>query len=485
MSSGDDGREDVDREGAGDECGDGRPSTDPNGRDVDPRVRVRGIYATALTELLSGEFAVVRASEPIRARFDARFPTREQDADVTPAGDRQGVGVVGRPDAVAAVTERLRGVSRDTLAWVDDAPRGAVFEGVVTDTFGSGAVVDLGESDGFLPFDATEDYVEEGDVLRVQVVDPEPPWGDDRPELATDLRVEGGLVALHRSARGGGSTSGVGETARLAELLPVDPPEGWTPRWEAAADDADMDALAEALRLFDGAATRWVWFGPEARFALAYRRRAATTTMPGHHRIKAAAESASTAVDFAEAVCEAPGGRSGGSSEGDFPFGAVTRQFGPREGDRVAIGHGKPDGRLVVLGRGEVTALEDDGTVTIRREMSPGGTYDALGVKRRAGDVAVTKLREGRWWYATVYRGEGGERRGTYVNVCTPVEVFPAAVRYVDLHVDVVKHPDDTVERVDDDELDEAVAAGNVPAELAEKARAVATRVEDALDGDG
>jgi predicted RNA-binding protein associated with RNAse of E/G family len=80
-----------------------------------------------------------------------------------------------------------------------------------------------------------------------------------------------------------------------------------------------------------------------------------------------------------------------------------------------------------------------------------------------------------------VYRGSDGERRGTYVNVCTPVELFPRVARYVDLHVDVVRHADGRVERVDDDELDEAVAAGDVPEPLAEKARTVASAVERAL----
>jgi len=59
--------------------------------------------------------------------------------------------------------------------------------------------------------------------------------------------------------------------------------------------------------------------------------------------------------------------------------------------------------------------------------------------------------------------------------------VFPDAVRYVDLHVDVVRHRDGTVERVDDDELDAAVAAGNLREETADRARAVATAVERAL----
>jgi predicted RNA-binding protein associated with RNAse of E/G family len=61
------------------------------------------------------------------------------------------------------------------------------------------------------------------------------------------------------------------------------------------------------------------------------------------------------------------------------------------------------------------------------------------------------------------------------------VEVFPDAARYVGLHVDVGKRPDGTVERVDDDELDESVAAGTVPEPLAEKARSVASALENAL----
>jgi Ribonuclease G/E len=302
----------------------------------------------------------------------------------------------------------------------------------------------------------------------------------------------------------------------MAELLPVDPPEGWTPRWSRAAEDASLDAMAAALEragdraeeltgaladagldgdgdaeldgdasgdadgLGDGGPGRiaapqagaWVWFGRECRFELDDHRRAVETTMPGHHRTKAATNAASAAVDFAEALCE---------PSGAFPFDVVTRQFGPGLGDSVAIEHGKPAGQRVTLGRGEVTERDPEGSIVVEREMTGGGTYDALGVERRAGDVARTTFVEGRWWYATVYEGTDGTRRGTYVNVCTPVEIFPGAVRYVDLHVDVVKTPDGEVRRVDDDELDAAVEAGLVSEPLAERAREVATSIESAL----
>jgi S1 RNA binding domain./Protein of unknown function (DUF402). len=387
----------------------------------------------------------------------------------------------------------LREVGRDTLAWSASLPRGAVYAGEVVETLGSGALVDVGDSEGFLPYSRTARRIEEGDCLRVQVNEPRPPWSDDRPTLDTTLRIHGALVELVR----GGAAGAAGP--ELADLVQSDPPGGWAPVWGPDSDNAGLDALDSALsrvtgrarglddaladapvpddsaphQYYEGETTRWVWFGRESRFALDERRRAAVDTMPGHHRIKAAVEEASAAVDFVEAVCE--------GGEGEFPFDATTRQFGPREGDQVAIAHGKPDGRRVVLGHAEVTSRTPDGSVTVRRDISGGGTYDALGVERRDGDEAITKFEEGRWWYPTAYRGENGTGRGTYANVCTPVEVFPEEVRYVDLHVDVVKTPDGTVRRVDDDELDAAVDAGDVPEPLAEKARDVASALESAL----
>jgi len=463
------------------------------------RVRVRGIYATALTATVE---TVVQASPAIRERFDETFTADPAAAFVETTGNRQGVGVHGDPETVEMVADELGGLSRDTFVWRADLPRGGVYAGEVTETLGSGALVDCGAGTGFLPYSKTAGHVDDGDRLRVQVSEPRPPWADRRPVLDTTLRIRGGLANLVR----GGYRGGAGP--ELAEILPVDPPEGWGVDWAPAADEAGLDALGDTLESlgdraraldsaladsptpeeaaphtdWEGEATRWVWFGREARFALDERRREVVPTMPGHHRTKAATGAASTAVDFVEAVCEdLTGGESDGETGDDaFPFGAVVGQFGPAVGDSVGIGHGKPDGRRIDLGPGEVTDIDGE-TVTVERELSGGGSYDALDVPKREGDVATTKFREGRWWYPTVYRGADGERRGTYVNVCTPLEVFPGEVRYVDLHVDVIRQADGTVERVDDDELDDAVEAGLVGEQLAAKARSVAAAVESAL----
>ena len=493
-----------------------------------PRARVRGIYATALTaRLLDAGHEVVDASPPIRRRFDAEFGTEPPDVRIETSDDRQGVGAHGDPDALDAVREILTDAGRDALAWPDPTPPGAVLDGEVTETLGGGAVVRLRTDDdtaeGYLPYGDVDARVETGDAVRVQVRESAAPWTDRRPELAGALRVGGDLVALEPGS-GTRVDARDDEAARelsgMLDLLDLAPPDGWRAVWQPPAVDADTEALtagldaavdaAEELRAAtesggEGGATGidadgdggglgalddrsrlrdapiaapnagvWVWLGRESRFGLDDARRTATATMPGHHRVKAGAADASAGVDLAEALCEP-------APDTEFPFPVVSEAFGPREGDALRIDHGKPDGRLITLGEATVTGVKPDGTVTVEREMTGGGTYDGLGVDRVAGDVAETSLKEGRWWYPTTYRGRDGTVRGTYVNVCTPVEIFPDAARYVDLHVDVVKRPDGAVERVDDDELDEAVAAGTVPEPLAEKARSVASALENAL----
>ncbi|MGQ3328726.1 DUF402 domain-containing protein [Halorubrum sp. FL23] len=479
-------------------------------------VRVRGIYATALTEaLLDAGHEVVDASAPIRRRFDAEFGSNPPDARIATTDDRQGVGAHGDPDAVGRLRGLLTDAGLDALAWTDPTPPGTVLDGRVTETLGGGAVVRLqvgdgdGTVEGYLPYGSVDDRVETGDPVRVQVRESAAPWTERRPELDGSLRAGDGLVALEP---GSGTRVDVrnDEAARelsgMLDLLELEPPDGWRAVWKPPAIDADTEALAAGLDravdaaeglndavdavggvgVLDGAehvqaetlatpnAGVWVWFGRESRFGLDDRRREATATMPGHHRVKAGSADASAGVDLAEALCDP-------DADAAFPFGVVTDAFGPTEGDAIRLEHGKPDGRLITLGEATVTAVDAEGSVTVEREMTGGGTYDGLDVPREAGDVAETSLKEGRWWYPTTYRGRDGTVRGTYVNVCTPVEVFPDAARYVDLHVDVMKHPDGTVERVDDDELRDAEAAGTVPASLAEKARSVATALENAL----
>ncbi|MFQ3476623.1 DUF402 domain-containing protein [Halonotius sp. F2-221B] len=481
---------------------------------ADHRVRIRGIYTTALTKLaLDAGWTVVDASAPIERRFDADFDSGGHDVAIETTADRQGVGVAGAPAAVETVTSRLAEIGIDTCWWNDPAPVGAVIDGQVADTTGRGAIVDLGSTEGYLPFDSIENHVDTGDTVRVQVRESTPPWSDSRRRLGGGIRVSTDLVTL-RPEDGSPTVDSYDDAAArellgMAELLEIDAPDGWRIQWQHAATEASMAELRAALEtataqaetvaaeladdtggdagsvdrdaapqeVLSQRAGTWCWFGRESRFALDKIRREVTDTMAGHHRIKAGSDGASAAVDFVESLCSTA---DLGDADADFPFAVVADNFGPTVGDEIGINHGKPDGRLFSLGEGTVTERDSD-SITLVRELSGGGRYDGLDVPRSDGDTATTTFQEGRWWYPTVYRDRDDDLIGTYVNVCTPLECFPDGVRYIDLHVDVLKYPDGTVERVDDDELDEAVDNGEITEELAEKARAVATALETSL----
>lgn len=466
------------------------------------RVRVRGIYATALTSRLTeADFDVVHPSPVIDDRFDSSFGTEEIDVDIDTTQERQGIEVWGTSDGVEHVTAEIGDVAVDTFSWEAVAPRGAIFDTEVLRTTRGGAIVSLGSGrEGFLPFGSTENYLDDGDRVRVQVHDPQPPWSTDRPVVSPDIEAPGILASLVKGvdAQVVGTPDGrqEHELVRTTELLSTDIPDDWGVRWEYPAEDADVESLNAALsrvveraesidaeleadtatgnRIAKPTSGVWLWFGRESRFELDDHRATVTATMIGHHRIKAGGDGAGSAVDFAEHL---------GVDSDEFPFQAVTDVFGPDVGDQVTIRHGKPDGRCLTLGRGTVTDRSIEKTrITVDREMSTSGTYDGIGTDREPGDVATTRFAEGRWWYPTVYRADDGRMKGTYVNVATPIEIFPTTVRYVDLHVDVVKQPDGTVNVVDEDELEEAVTADDLTEEIAEKATAVATKVKNALE---
>ncbi|MDY6780767.1 MAG: hypothetical protein SV760_09570, partial [Halobacteria archaeon] len=371
------------------------------------KVRVRGIYATALTRYLSEAFDVVDPSETIRRRFeDHEFGEGDPDVLIEATDDDIGVRVTdARPtegsseSAAEEVSRLLDELGEDAFVFEGGAQEGAVFDSVVDETLGGGAVVDIGEREAYLPYSKAESRIDEDDEVRVQVVDPAAPWDEELPVVAEGIRVSVGPATLVRGASGtdvlGGDDERSLQLERTTEMVSVEVPEGWGVRYERRAARLDVaeveSALEEAVERAESADDRiesrdrrdeegdageviapreafWVYLGREARFELDEERRSVETTIHGHHRVKVHHEDAGAGVDIAESVCDDPKER--------LPFGVLVRRFGPGEGSRVELRHGKPDGSFVSLGEGEVVSVDsDEGEVRVRREMSSEGRY--------------------------------------------------------------------------------------------------------------
>lgn len=457
-------------------------------------IRVRGIYATALTaRLREAGHAITDPSDVLRERVDGPFANEAPDLWVRQTADRAGVEVSGTHDPVP-IAERIARISDDAFVRTDGLPRAGVYRADVADTAHGGAVVETGAGEAFLPYGKVDAYVENGDRLLVQVIDPGAPWiADRRPVVAGEIRVAGTGCALVRGADARFVSAPSDGICRAVDLLDPDVPDGWGIALAARAEEMDPSILAGALadarsaaetidkavrgRAVDAPApiatpitTAWCRFGRAARFTLDADRDEVTPTVDGHHRLKAIGRCPGRAVDFLEGLdVDLPA----------FDAHATFEAFGPSVGDSIAIHHGKPGAETIVLGEGKVTARDED--VRVRRSLSGGGTYDGLGGPTEKGDRAETTFVEGQWWYPTIYRGSDGTYKGTYVNVGTPLEILPDRVQYIDLYIDVIRTRAGAVEVVDREELRAAVDDGAVPPSTGERAEAVADAVAAAF----
>jgi predicted RNA-binding protein associated with RNAse of E/G family len=100
--------------------------------------------------------------------------------------------------------------------------------------------------------------------------------------------------------------------------------------------------------------------------------------------------------------------------------------------------------------------------------MRSNGFYDGLGVKKEAADKAVSETKIGEWSITTKYFSQNGDWKGTYINLNTPAEVYPKAIRYVDLEVNVCIQPDGTVTVLDVEKLEKALGKGFISKTLFE-----------------
>jgi predicted RNA-binding protein associated with RNAse of E/G family len=105
-----------------------------------------------------------------------------------------------------------------------------------------------------------------------------------------------------------------------------------------------------------------------------------------------------------------------------------------------------------------------------------------LDVAKEAGDKAISETKIGEWWITTKYFSEGGELKGTYINLNTPVEVYPKAIRYVDLEVDVCISPNGAVKVLDMDKLEKALEKGIISQKIFETIKG---KVEEILERQG
>jgi len=203
-------------------------------------------------------------------------------------------------------------------------------------------------------------------------------------------------------------------------------------------------------------------------------------TVTLHHTLKAGGKTESLLVDYAEEALKTGACR--------VEAGAAAEAFIARslQGRRIHIDHRRPDGSRARLGPFTVSAItssEEGVTLTLERRFTRPGILDGLNVEKRPGDKATTRVSTARWHVIHEYRSQEGRLLGVYVNINTPPEISLAGIRYLDLYIDVVMKPGEEPMVIDVEELEKAYEEGVVTERLYRRALEEAERLAGTLPG--
>jgi len=449
------------------------------------RVRVRGIYATALSHVLFDRgFMLADVSDVLRDRL--RQPVVEGPAEVTVKSvddDADTLLIIGSPwdygrEIEEAVVDELRYVS---------VRRGKLGLYTVVDA------LSLGDCRALLP-GGVEGLIQgecppRGEFIRGYVVKESLTRGDP-VVIRGGVALVGLYTTVYTPGDGFSFSEHVREDSRRLELLESVKSEVDVSRvhvrfrsnskyGEPSEVASEAKSLAEmAIRLAGeplqreprvlarGEYISLIYITSPAKSLLDSIRSKIHPTIEYHHSLKAGGFEESSLVDFSEESLRL------GYATSRIGLAIISYIASNLKGRRIAIDHRIPDGRRVSLGPFTVDSynIGDSVRIVLTRTFRTPGTLDGLNIEKKPGDYSKTVIDTGEWHTVHEYYSREGKLLGVYININTPAEIGFKSIRYLDLYVDVVKKPGEEPEVKDVEELERALQENLVTKDLYEKA---------------
>ncbi|NIP67266.1 DUF402 domain-containing protein [Candidatus Bathyarchaeota archaeon] len=445
--------------------------------------RVRGIYSTALTKLLlDHNYEMVQPSTTLRDRFSIQELNKSPELDISDRGDRQGVQALGNPDSIHAFKSILQANLHDAIIREWPATANGIYRGRIQSEETDSFLIDIGSAKGRIPKGQITNSVAKPVVVQVD----SRRVGAKRPELTTKIKMPGEYAILipEREIKISRKIRDPEIRSRLHQLGREIAPHRLGIIWRTAARDQPTDRLrTEVAHLAEqreavlegdaeAAAPTELWEGRhflDVEFPALSKKRLddirnfVTETIEDHHYYKACGGDLAAAVDMAERLLK----KGQPSEEVENLFRQTIISSLPTVGSKIEIRHVKLDGRILNLGEGTVEDFDQDRRLlSFSRTIKGEGTYDGLGTRREPGDRAETEASVGGWHYNTQYYSKEGRYKGTYINLNTPIEIYPYGIRYVDLEVDICVWPSGRVGKVDEKKLERAAEEGMITQKL-------------------
>ncbi|BFH73886.1 DUF402 domain-containing protein [Sulfurisphaera javensis] len=372
------------------------------------KVRIRGIYATALTKLfLDNGFEIVQSTPQISERFSLEIKLEPADVTVKDGNDKGEIISIGKD-----LYSFFRKIFNYSFVWKSPVKLYSVIETNECKYMGY----------------EVEPCISKGLVIK-------PP--SEGKIILSPPRAVGNYAMLWRGEGKTFFSEHIKDKEEKARLLSISIPfnkKGYNVKWRSNASFVTNSVLREELEKlslrydnedFRGQGEDFIkiTLSLEDKLMLdEIRRKVLPNTIKYHHMLKM---SFSNEVDMTE--------ETSGKSE-DLLNKLVE--------DYMKIEHIKPSGKRFYLREGKVIYKEinsDYYIIRLIRTFEKEGMYDGLNVPKEEGDYDIVEFDSRKWYQLHSYYNKDGKLKGVYVNISTPPEILKGIIRYLDLEVDVVK----------------------------------------------
>ena len=449
------------------------------------RVRVRGIYATAITKLLlDNGLNVSHASKVIRERFGIDESDKPPTVTVKDTDQKHGIVIVGEYEHGRRVFEILKEMA--VTQWVSKLPLHAIIKGKVVDVGDGGSIINLGDYKGIL-----DQELEVGSEILVDVARPFMPH-EDFAKLSTKYTIFGNYVALIKGIRRKVVFSRHITDKKLRDdlvaLSALSNVEDWCIKWRSSATIGSLDEMlqdikdtykkaVEVMKRGEKADIDEIIYNGEFFAILSLNkeyldeiRNKVIPTVRYHHSLKSVGEN--EVVDFGEHLLQRGFDRDG-LSESAREY--VISKMGEQR--LVGIEH-------ISALRSQILRLTPGrpvGYCRLKRVFRKPGVFDGLNVRKEPGDYDIMEFSHGLPIILHRYYGRDGSFKGIYVNLNTPPDIGRTLIRYIDMEVDVVSTGGEA-KIIDVEKLEKACDLGIVTENMKEYYLNLAERIKEFLE---
>lgn len=436
-------------------------------------IKVRGIYTTALSQLLiKNGFKISEPSDLISERLELSNNKNNANLLIYDTENKNGICISGTGGE--KVASMIRGNFLDYV--IQKRETGRIYAGTVKNIGGVSSTIDLGEEEGILPKTF-------GLTLNLKVLVQVKGEGEEKLLLSKHLRIFGESMVLIK----GGFTKvskhirNEKEKWRLLNISKENCPDGWGILWKSLAiGKADGELISEINELKEeekrivnefektnkpkmlkeGMQSYKILFGLLSKRKLDEIRKEVAKTIKDHHLLKSARYS--QIVELSEALLD--------SVKGEKILSGIKSIVGfPKLEGNYYLKHQKIDEEIIIKGR----VIETNNLIRIKRKVKSFGDYNGLQIYRERGDEIITTIKPEEWYITHEYFSKEGKLKGKYININTPVEIFPNYASYIDLEIDIVEFPDGTKKLIDVKKFKSLIDNKQISKELVEKVKNV------------